>query len=395
MLNLVTENRLTESRRSMHLTSYSNPPESQEMLLSRAVETLQDSFIVTDTVGTIQYVNQAAERLFRLEAFAPTHYSIGHLFTESTTLNIMIRRAMLNAWQGEVTALKLGGETFIAAVTASGVRSETGQMIGISFVIRDITSQKQREQELVRSNQLKSDFLAHMSHELRTPLTSILGFSSVLEKQIFGALNPKQGQYIGQIHRSGQHLLNLINDILDLSKIEAGQMELEIGPTDLQEVCHSAIELVSETARIRDITIDQSRLGEFQLPADELRIRQVLINLLTNAIKFSHDGGRIGVSADRIDNLLAITVWDEGIGIPACQQNRLFQPFQQIQSNHSQAARANGQRSNIGTGLGLALSRRLVELHQGYITVESIEGEGSKFTVHLPMVSDRPPVIGG
>jgi PAS domain S-box-containing protein len=390
MLNLVTENRLTEnrlteSRRSMHLTSRSNPPESQEMLLSRAVETLQDSFIVTDTVGTIQYVNQAAERLFRLEPFAPTHYSIGHLFTEATTLNVMIRRAMLNAWQGEVTALKVGGETFIAAVTASGVRSESGQMIGVSFVIRDITSQKQRELELERSNQLKSDFLAHMSHELRTPLTSILGFSSVLEKQIFGVLNPKQDQYIGQIHRSGQHLLNLINDILDLSKIEAGQMELEIGPTDLQEVCHSAIELVSETARVRDITIDQSRLSEFQLPADELRIRQVLINLLTNAIKFSHDGGRIGVSADRIDNLLAITVWDEGIGIPTNQQNRLFQPFQQIQSAHSQAARTNGKRSNIGTGLGLALSRRLVELHQGYITVESIEGEGSKFTVHLPV----------
>jgi PAS domain S-box-containing protein len=385
MLNLVTENRLTENRRSMHLTSRSNPPESQEMLLSRAVETLQDSFIVTDTVGTIQYVNQAAERLFRLEPFAPTHYSIGHLFTEATTLNVMIRRAMLNAWQGEVTALKQSGETFIAAVTASGVRSETGQMIGISFVIRDITSQKQRELELERSNKLKSDFLAHMSHELRTPLTSILGFSSVLEKQIFGVLNPKQDQYIGQIHRSGQHLLNLINDILDLSKIEAGQMELEIGPTDLQEVCHSAIELVSETARVRDITIDQTAIGAFQLPADELRIRQVLINLLTNAIKFSHDGGRIGVSADRIDNLLAISVWDEGIGIPANQQNRLFQPFQQIQSTHSQAARANGKRSNIGTGLGLALSRRLVELHQGYITVESIEGEGSKFTVHLPI----------
>ncbi len=371
----------------MHLTSRSNPPESQEMLLSRAVETLQDSFIVTDTVGTIQYVNQAAERLFRLEPFAPTQYSIGHLFAESTTLNIMIRRAILNAWQGEVTAVKVGGETFIAAVTASGVRSETGQMIGISFVIRDITSQKQRELELERSNKLKSDFLAHMSHELRTPLTSILGFSSVLEKQIFGVLNPKQDQYIGQIHRSGQHLLNLINDILDLSKIEAGQMELEIGPTDLQEVCQSAIELVSETARVRDITIDQSRLSEFQLPADELRIRQVLINLLTNAIKFSHDGGRIGVSADRIDNLLAITVWDEGIGIPTNQQNRLFQPFQQIQSAYSQAARANGKRSNIGTGLGLALSRRLVELHQGYITVESIEGEGSKFTVHLPIGS--------
>ncbi len=390
MLNLVTENRLTENRltenrRSMHLTSRSNPPESQEMLLSRAVETLQDSFIVTDTVGTIQYLNQSAERLFWLEPFAPTNYSIAALFTEATSLSVIIRRAMLNAWQGEVTAQKHSGETFTSAVTASGIRSEAGHLIGISFVIRDITSQKQRELELERSNKLKSDFLAHMSHELRTPLTSILGFSSVLEKQIFGALNLKQGQYIGQIHRSGQHLLNLINDILDLSKIEAGQMELEIGSIDLQEVCHSAIELVSETARIRNITIDQRSLPTCHLPADELRIRQVLLNLLTNAIKFSKDGGCIGIEATPMGKLLAITVWDEGIGIPASQQHRLFQPFQQIPSRHSQAARTKGKRSNIGTGLGLALSRRLVELHQGYITVESIEGEGSKFTVHLPI----------
>jgi PAS domain S-box-containing protein len=385
MLNTVTENRLTENRRPMHLTSRSHSPESQEMLLSRAVETLQDSFIVTDTVGTIQYVNQAAERLFRLEPFAPTHYSIAALLAEATTINVIIRRAILNAWQGEVTAKKHSGDTFTAAVTASGVRNEAGHLIGISFVIRDITIQKQREQELERSNKLKSDFLAQMSHELRTPLTSILGFSSVLEKQIFGVLNPKQSQYIGQIHRSGQHLLNLINDILDLSKIEAGQMELEIGPMDLAEVCQGAIELVSETARLRHITIDQTAIGEFQLPADELRIRQVLINLLTNAIKFSHDGGKIGIETAKVDNLLTLTVWDHGIGIPTSQQHRLFQPFQQISSTQSQTARAQGQRSNIGTGLGLALSRRLVELHQGYITVDSIEGQGSRFIVHLPI----------
>ncbi|MBE9028787.1 PAS domain-containing sensor histidine kinase [filamentous cyanobacterium LEGE 11480] len=392
MLNTVTENRptenrLTENHRPMHLTSRSNPPESKEMLLSRAVEALQDSFIVTDTVGRVKYVNQSTERLFRLVPLAPTNYYISALFTDELALNVVIRRAILSAWQGEVTAKKSTGETFITAITASGVRDESGKVIGISFVVRDITSQKQRELELERSNKLKSDFLAHMSHELRTPLTSILGFSSVLEKQIFGKLNLKQGQYIGQIHRSGQHLLNLINDILDLSKIEAGQMELEIEPTDLRDVCESAIELVSEQARMRDITIDQTALKELQLPADELRLRQVLINLLTNAIKFSEDGGKIGVRTEKIDNMISLCVWDEGIGIPQNQQNRLFQPFQQIPSRHSQNVRSQGKRSNIGTGLGLALSRRLVELHQGYITVESIEAEGSKFTVHLPIAA--------
>jgi PAS domain S-box-containing protein len=376
----------------MHLTSRSNHPKFKELLLSRVVENLPDSFIVTDAIGKVQYMNHAAECLFRFDPLALTDSSIAVLFMDETVLNEIIRCAQMNnAWQGEVNALKAMDETlaepFIAAVTASGIASEDGDLMGIAFVIRDITSQKQREMELERSNKLKSDFLAHISHELRTPLTSILGFSSVLEKQVFGALNPKQRQYVEQIHRSGQHLLNLINDILDLSKIEAGQMELEIAPTDLQSVCQSAIELVSEQARERAITIDSISLPHCQLPADELRLRQVLINLLTNAIKFSHQGGRIGIQATHVNNMMALCVWDEGIGIPTGQQSRLFQPFQQIQSCHSQDARRQGKRSNIGTGLGLAISRRLIELHQGYITVESSEGQGSKFTVYLPLVA--------
>lgn len=387
MLNTVAENRHTENRRLMHLTSRSNQPESQDALLSRAVATLQDSFIVTDTVGKIQYANSATARLLRADALVLTEHSIAEFLAQDTSLNVITRRAILGAWQGELTAVKATGETFTVDLSASGVRDEHGYIIGISFVLRDITLQKQRELELERSNKLKSDFLAHMSHELRTPLTSILGFSSVLEKQIFGELNLKQNQYVGQIHRSGQHLLNLINDILDLSKIEAGQMELEVGLTDLQEVCHSAIELVSEQARSRNIVIDHQAITNLELPADELRLRQVLINLLTNAIKFSEDGGYVGISAVQCDNIVSITVADQGIGIPISQQSKLFKPFQQIRSAQTQVARHQGQRSNIGTGLGLALSRRLVELHQGYITVESVESEGSKFTVHLPVAA--------
>jgi PAS domain S-box-containing protein len=384
MFKTVAENRLTENRRLMHLTSRSSQPGSQDTLLSSAVETLQDSFIVTDTVGQIQYVNPAAERLFRQSSLALIHSSIATLFSEAIDISFVIQRALVSPWQGEANGLQAQGETFIAAVSASAVQDPTGSTIGLTFVIRDITIQKQRELELERSNRLKSDFLAHMSHELRTPLTAILGFSSVLEKQIFGLLNPKQSQYIGQIHRSGQHLLDLINDILDLSKIEAGQMELEIVPVDLAEVCTSAIELVSEAALVRQITIDHSGLPNCLLPADELRLRQILINLLSNAIKFSHDHGRIGIRAEMDDRMVRLCVWDEGIGIPADQQSRLFQPFQQIESSHSRSARSEGKRSNIGTGLGLALSRRLVELHQGYITVESIADQGSRFTVHLP-----------
>jgi PAS domain S-box-containing protein len=383
--NRLTENRLTENRRSMHLTSRSFPG-SQDSLLSSAIETLQDSFIVTDTVGQIQYVNPAAERLFRQSSLALTHTPIAALFSEAVDINLIIHRALVGGWQGEANGLT-PIEPFVAAVSVSAVCDPSGHAIGLAFVIRDITVQKQRELELERSNQLKSDFLAHMSHELRTPLTAILGFSSVLEKQIFGLLNSKQAQYISQIHRSGQHLLNLINDILDLSKIEAGQMELEVTPVDLAEVSRSAIELVSEAAVTRHITIEQDGLSCI-VPGDELRLRQILINLLSNAIKFSHDHSRIGMAIEADDRMVRLCVWDEGIGIPADQQNRLFQPFQQIESSHSRSARSEGKRSNIGTGLGLALSRRLVELHQGYITVESIVDQGSRFTVHLPRSAD-------
>jgi PAS domain S-box-containing protein len=368
MLNAVAENR------RMHLTSPKDHSESSEVLLSRAVETLQDCFLVTDSAGTIQYANGAAARLFRLDVACLLDRSIHTLLMDETAFGFIIRRSLLGGWQGEIVARTATGQTFNAGVTASGIRDSVGHPIGISFVIRDITLQKQREQELERTNQVKSDFLAHMSHELRTPLTSILGFSSVLEKQIFGWLNPKQAQYVQQVHRSGQYLLSLINDVLDLSKIEAGQMELEVAIAPLDEICQSAIDLVSEQARSRQITLTLQSPGGLELPVDELRLRQVVINLLANAIKFSHDGGAVGVDIQLTATDVEISVWDEGIGIPANQQHRLFQPFQQL----------NGSYSKLGTGLGLALSRRLVELHQGDLTVESTEGQGSRFTVCLP-----------
>jgi PAS domain S-box-containing protein len=369
MLNAIPENR------RMHLTSQANYPESIEVLLSRAVETLQDCFIVTDTAGTIQYANTAAARLFRLDAPNLIDQSINELLLDEHSSNFMLRRALLGGWQGEITARKGTGQTFAASISASGLRDPQGYPDGIAFVIRDITPQKRREQELERANQIKSDFLAHISHELRTPLTSIMGFSSVLEKQIFGLLNPKQAQYVGQIHQSGKYLLSLINDVLDLSKIEAGQMELEVQSVCLNDICDSAIALVSEQARVREIEISLRSQDELVIPVDELRIKQVLVNLLANAVKFSHDGGQMGIDVQLTPLNVEICVWDEGIGIPQDQQHRLFQPFQQL----------NGAYSKLGTGLGLALSRRLVELHEGYLTVESIEGQGSRFTICLPL----------
>jgi PAS domain S-box-containing protein len=375
MLNTVSENRW------MHLTSPKNHPESMEGLLYRAVEALPDCFIVTDRFGIIQYANSAAAQLLRrdrLDAASLTGQSITTLLVDSTTFGTVIRHALMSSWQGEMVVRRSNGQVFTAGITASGIKDPIGQPTAISFIIRDITPQKQREQELERSNRVKSDFLAHMSHELRTPLTSILGFSSVLEKQVFGLLNPKQTQYVTQIHRSGRYLLSLINDVLDLSKIEAGQMELDVQPALLNEVCQSAIDLVSVQAKARNITIEFNSVVMPEVGVDELRLRQVLINLLANAIKFSHEGGNIRVAILRQADTVEIAVLDEGIGIPTNQQHRLFQAFQQVDVTHSR----------MGTGLGLALSRRLVELHDGSIRVESQPDQGSCFTVCLPIVGE-------
>jgi PAS domain S-box-containing protein len=347
-----------------------------EGVLSAAIEALQDSFFVTDTIGTIQYVNRATEQLFRHNAPSLIGSPFAHFAIDASFVPSILRQAQTNGWQGELLLRRGSGYSFTADLRATAVRNDVGQIIGISFVVRDITAQKQREAELEKANRVKSDFLAYMSHELRTPLTAILGFSSVLQKQIFGLLNPKQDQYVAQIHRSGQHLLSLINDVLDLSKIEAGQMELEVESVSVNEVCQSAIELLSEQARLRNLTIHcENLVPDLALEIDELRVRQVLVNLLANAIKFSHDDGALGIRVKHLGRMVAIEVWDQGIGIPDDQKHRLFQPFQQMETAHQR----------MGTGLGLALSRRLVELHEGYITVESVVGEGSCFTVHLPL----------
>jgi GAF domain-containing protein len=223
----------------------------------------------------------------------------------------------------------------------------------------------------------KSEFLANMSHELRTPLNAILGFSEVLGERMFGELNEKQDEYLKDIHASGQHLLSLINDILDLSKIEAGRMELELADFHLPQAIDNALVLVRERALRRGITLEQaidSRLGEIR--GDERKIKQVLLNLLSNAIKFTPDGGRINVRAMLRDAIVEMSVSDTGVGIALEDQQAIFEEFQQV---GTAAKRVEG------TGLGLALSRKFIELHGGRIWVESQEGAGSTFTFAIPV----------
>ncbi len=234
-----------------------------------------------------------------------------------------------------------------------------------------------KSRQLEAASRHKSEFLANMSHELRTPLNAIIGFSEVLLERMFGEVNEKQTEYLQDILASGQHLLSLINDILDLSKIEAGRMELALATFPLPQALENAVTLVKERAARHGIALKlevDPRLGE--LEGDERKIKQVLLNLLSNAVKFTPEGGRISLKAGLRDGSVEISVSDTGIGIAPEDQGAIFEEFRQVGGDEA--------RKQEGTGLGLTLTKKFVEMHGGRIWVESEVGRGSTFTFTLP-----------
>jgi signal transduction histidine kinase len=235
----------------------------------------------------------------------------------------------------------------------------------------------EKSRQLEAASRHKSEFLANMSHELRTPLNAIIGFSEVLAERMFGDVNDKQAEFLRDILESGQHLLSLINDILDLSKIEAGRMQLEPADFDLPSAIDNALILVRERASRRGITLGRTidpRLGLIR--GDERKVKQVLLNLLSNALKFTPEGGRIDVGAGLHEQVAEVSVADTGIGIAPADQEAVFEEFRQAGPADKKAE---------GTGLGLALSRKFIQLHGGKIRVQSEVGRGSTFTFTLPV----------
>jgi PAS domain S-box-containing protein len=259
--------------------------------------------------------------------------------------------------------------------------------------------------ELGRAVRAKDEFLANMSHELRTPLNAILGMSEALQEEVYGSITARQQQSLAMIERSGQHLLSLINDILDLSKIEAGKIELAMETISLETVCQASLQFIKQQATKKHISVslridtalasvrqeDQYITQGVAMPkitilADERRLKQILINLLTNAVKFTPQGGKVGldVTTDDDNQVVRFSVWDTGIGISPANQQRLFEPFIQVDSSLA--------REYEGTGLGLSLVMRLTELHGGSVALESEVGKGSRFTISLPqyVVASQP-----
>jgi signal transduction histidine kinase len=259
-------------------------------------------------------------------------------------------------------------------------RDELGALAANFNRMNDELDRLYRELETVSKH--KSDFLANMSHELRTPLNAIIGFSEVLREEMFGELNERQREYVDDVRGAGRHLLSLINDILDLSKVEAGRMELELANVSLAQALQSGLTMHGERASAGGVTLGLSvEPDEILIQADERKLRQVVFNLLSNAVKFTPPGGHIDVSAHLSNGVVEVAVADTGAGIAREEQELIFEEFHQV--------RSNSRDHHEGTGLGLALARRFIELHGGRLWVESAVGAGSTFRFTLPVEQRR------
>ncbi|MBI5568845.1 MAG: AAA family ATPase [Desulfomonile tiedjei] len=252
---------------------------------------------------------------------------------------------------------------------------------GVILYVVDVTDLEEARKHAEQASQAKGDFLANMSHELRTPLNAIIGFSEILEDKLYGGLNEKQSIYVRHVLTSGRHLLQLINDILDLTKVESGKVELEVSSIDIKKVLESILVMIRPTALGRSLSLHLSiaeDLQDVEIQADEMKLKQILFNLLANAVKFTPEGGAIGVEARKMGHELAVSVSDTGVGIKPEDRDRIFRMFEQVDSSLG--------RRQQGTGLGLALARKMVELHGGRIEVESAgEHRGSRFTFVIPL----------
>jgi PAS domain S-box-containing protein len=362
------------------------------------LEAAPDAIIEVDQAGKIVLLNGMTEKLFGyerdellgqpLEILIPDHLRAAHVHNRTAYISHPTTRPMGSgiALQGR----RKDGSCFPVEISLSPVHSGDG--FSVTAIIRDITERKRaqdelhavqekftaelqlRRQEAERADRLKSEFLSSMSHELRTPLHTIIGFSELLSEELKGPLNEDQKKFVDYIRRDSAHLLGLINQVLDLSKIEAGRLELHRQIIDMPGTIEEVLASVRPQGEARSIRIETSLNGACEIDADYLRFKQILFNLLSNAVKFSPEGGFIRLEAVRSPHLVEISVSDNGIGIPAGEQESVFDKFHQV---GSKAVRE-------GTGLGLAITRALVEQHGGRIWLESEPGKGSRFTFTIP-----------
>jgi PAS domain S-box-containing protein len=375
------------------------------------IESNIDALMTTDPRGIIIDVNKQTQALTGCTRDELIGSPFRNYFTDSGRAEAGINRVLNEGkvTNYELTARARNGQLTVVSYNATTFHDRDRRLQGVVVAARDVTELKRFEETLLQNNlqlkeasRMKSEFLANMSHELRTPLNSIIGFSEVLKDGLMGAMTDQQRESIGNIFSSGNHLLSLINDILDLSKIEAGKMTLDLQPIHWQSLFANSLSVIHEMAACRRIRLDMTPGGNLpSTRADQRKVKQILYNLLSNAVKFTEAGGRVTLDAvvvprakagllsgsrvgrshplpdSEFTEFLEISVTDSGVGISAEGLERLFKPFSQIDGGLA--------RKFEGTGLGLAMVKLLTELHGGTVAVESAVGEGSRFIAWLPI----------
>ena len=387
----ITEKKLAEEESSRQR-------DLQQLILA----TITDGVVVADTNGKFLLFNAAAEHLVGIGAVnaAPDQWSdqYGSFLPDGVTLYPPNELPLVRAMRGEnVDAVELFirnanvPDGRLLSITGRPLRGDDGTLKGGVVVLHDITLQKRAQEALVgakeqaeRTSQFKDQFLSTMSHELRTPLNAVLGFSDLLADERYGPLNEKQRRYINHIHTGGKHLLTLISDILDLSKIEAGRMELALESLTVEGAFAEVLSVMQPLADKKSHVLSANAEPGLAVRADATRFKQVLMNLIGNAVKFTPNGGRIELAARLTNGNVRVEVRDNGPGIPPDEQKRIFEAFYRL--------RESGKK-NEGTGLGLAITQRLVELHGGQLGLDSQLGQGSCFYFSLPATPSSKDAI--
>lgn len=378
---------------------------SLESRFRKLLEAAPDAILEVNQDGKITLLNEAVERMFgysrgellglNVENLVPAAMRGGHSHHRASYASHPKTRPMGTGL--ELQGQRKDGSLFPVEISLSPNWIE-GSLHVIASV-RDITERKLvedriralREQytaeltakneqlearnlEVEQANRLKNEFLASMSHELRTPLHTIIGFSELLAEHLEGPLNEKQQRFVGHILQDARHLLELINDVLDISKIESGKLELKYEEFDVGQCIDEVLAGIRQHAASKNITLENRGQYQDKLFADRLRAKEIFYNLLNNAVKFTANGGTVWVESAVKGNFLQVLICDTGIGIPEKDQSAIFDKFYQVDTSAGRE----------GTGLGLAITKHLVEMHQGSISVESRPGQGSKFKVSLP-----------
>jgi len=360
---------------------------SPQAALRQIVERLADGVVIVSREGLIRFANPAAERLFGRNAAELVGQEFGHPLSSSDATEIEIVHRDGRPVLSELRVVDATWEDEPAMLVS--LRDVTDRKVAEEKT-RQLEREKAARAQAEAANQAKSDFLAVMSHELRTPLNAVIGYAELLDLGVAGTLGAEQRQQVGRIVASGRHLLGLVNEILDLAKVEAGRLVVELAPTRVTEVVEAAVVLAQPQAEARGLAlvVPSDVPSDLRFLGDRERALQILANLLSNAVKFTPPGGTIrlelahGEQPPASRQLVAASAWvgirvvDTGIGIPAEHLDRIFSPFVQGEQGHT--------RRSDGTGLGLTISRRLARLMHGDVAVHSEPGAGSRFTLWLP-----------